>query len=182
MLPGCIALCPLRTRLHACRGQGCEPHDQRSMFALCIFPQALLLPSLLPARFVDDTNVYRVTIHKTFEGNLVGRAGGCKQAQHSGMFLRARSSIPWCSTLLPCCPHHQLLFSPHLVRMPCCSLLPFLPARPPSPSTAPSSSSTPAPASSSSRSSTPGGLRLFCRHAPCRTTQHAARHPSSAQG
>lgn len=24
----------------------------------------------LPYRFVDDTNVYRVTIHKTFEGNL----------------------------------------------------------------------------------------------------------------
>lgn len=23
-----------------------------------------------PFRFVDDTNVYRVTIHKTFEGNL----------------------------------------------------------------------------------------------------------------
>ena len=23
-----------------------------------------------PGRFVDDTNVYRVTIHKTFEGNL----------------------------------------------------------------------------------------------------------------
>ena len=25
---------------------------------------------LLVFRFVDDTNVYRVTIHKTFEGNL----------------------------------------------------------------------------------------------------------------
>lgn len=30
------------------------------------------VPAVLPShlRFVDDTNVYRVTIHKTFEGNL----------------------------------------------------------------------------------------------------------------
>ena len=29
-----------------------------------------LPPCPRPPRFVDDTNVYRVTIHKTFEGNL----------------------------------------------------------------------------------------------------------------
>lgn len=34
-------------------------------------------PPLLPRRFVDDTNVYRVTIHKTFEGNLVRGWGWC---------------------------------------------------------------------------------------------------------
>lgn len=45
------------------------------------------------ARFVDDTNVYRVTIHKTFEGNLVGGAGCCSQRL---------GSVP-ASAQAPCC-------------------------------------------------------------------------------
>ena len=42
--------------------------SDRYMFQLCINSPRLRL--ILVIWFADDTNVYRVTIHKTFEGNL----------------------------------------------------------------------------------------------------------------
>ena len=45
---------------------------QTSLLDLFTLPpyQMLHLPPSQTIWFVDDTNVYRVTIHKTFEGNL----------------------------------------------------------------------------------------------------------------
>ena len=45
-----------------------EPKARAFFYNFRFSPRARGL--LLPRRFVDDTNVYRVTIHKTFEGNL----------------------------------------------------------------------------------------------------------------
>ena len=45
----------------------------RLCFSVCSSILTYVLPSRVPEQitwFVDDTNVYRVTIHKTFEGNL----------------------------------------------------------------------------------------------------------------
>jgi pre-mRNA-processing factor 8 len=70
--------------------------------------------------FVDDTNVYRVTIHKTFEGNLTVRGELCGSTRLRSSFSHALSSC---------------VFAPPRCRR--------------SPSTAPSSSSTRARGSSS---------------------------------
>ena len=79
---------------------------------LASWPLLAHLASLLPCayrRFVDDTNVYRVTIHKTFEGNLV-RQDGPRRCYNSleekfpGLLSRAQRD-PGSFPLLP--PHPQ---------------------------------------------------------------------------
>ena len=100
--------------------------------------------------FVDDTNVYRVNIHKTYEGNLV-----CVGNPSLFPSPAALASPPFLSHFLPPPPpyHHH-----HHYHHPAA----------PSPPTAPPSSSTPAAGSSSSRSSTPrcGRDKSACLSSP----------------
>lgn len=71
-------------------------------------------------RFVDDTNVYRVTIHKTFEGNLVGCWGG----QRMGAVPMCRLMMRRAALLHLCCCAWLRY------RQPSCPCLTCVPLRP----------------------------------------------------
>jgi hypothetical protein len=80
-LAGCLGHCPRPWR-PTLPGAPAPRLARRCIHHLCAHrPAHVTIPSAPPqtqahpthpprARFVDDTNVYRVTIHKTFEGNL----------------------------------------------------------------------------------------------------------------
>ena len=54
--------------------------------------------------FVDDTNVYRVTIHKTFEGNLttkpINGALFIFNPRTGQLFLKVLRGVVWCGVVL----------------------------------------------------------------------------------
>jgi hypothetical protein len=118
----------IRKALQLFSSEPTEPHLSSSNYAELFNNQVTW--------FVDDSNTYRLTMHKTYEGNLV-----CVGWRDSYMRMRAnmRPARPLSYPLPPPPPHT------HTHTATCAA---------PSPPTAPPSSSTPAAGSCSSRSST----------------------------